>query len=151
MPYLHLKAESRCYFITTNSADGTPLFANPQVAQIMLNALLHLRLEGRLKLHAFVIMPNHLHFVASLGLKEELSRLMHSLKSYTAKEINRSLRTKGKVWQRGYYSHGVRNERDMEEKISYITLNPVRAGLSETAEDYRFSSAGLEAGGIDPW
>jgi putative transposase len=151
MPYLHLKAESRCYFVITNSADRTPLFANPQAARIILNALLHLRSRGRLKAQAFVIMPDHLHFVASLGRKEELSRLMHSLKSYTAKEINKSLSTKGKVWQRGYYSHGIRNERDMEEKIRYIALNPMRAGLSETAEDCRFSSAGLESGGIDLW
>jgi len=95
-------------------------------------------------------MPDHLHFVASLGPVEDLPRLIHSLKSYTAKEINGRLAKKGKVWQRGYYSHGIRNEMDAVQKIEYITRNPVRAGLSETVEDYGPSSAN-EAFEIDAW
>ena len=141
MSHIHLEAESRCYFITSNSEARIPVFADPQVADIVIRALYHLRFKGMMKLHAFVLMPDHLHFVASLGPREDLPRLIHSLKSYTAKEINRRFAQKGKVWQRGYYSHGIRNERDAVEKIDYIMKNPVRAGLSESVEDYNFSSA----------
>jgi REP element-mobilizing transposase RayT len=150
MPRIHLQAETRCYFITANSEARIPVFADPQVADIVIRALYHLRSRGRLKLHAFVLMPDHLHFVASLGPVEDLPRLIHSLKSYTAKEINGRLAKKGKVWQRGYYSHGIRNEMDAVQKIEYITRNPVRAGLSETVEDYGPSSAN-EAFEIDAW
>jgi putative transposase len=149
MPHMHLEAETRCYFITFNSEGRIPLFADPRLADIVIRALYHLRSEGRIKLHAFVLMPDHLHFVASLGPGEELPRLIHSLKSYTAKHINRSVDKKGRVWQRGYYSHGIRNERDALEKTGYMMKNPIRAGLSETVEDYNLSSAN-EVFEIDP-
>jgi len=150
MPHIHLKAESCCYFVTTNSEAGNPVFADPQVADIVIRALYHLRSKERMKLHAFVLMPDHLHFVASLAVDETLASLTHSLKSYTAKGINESLGTKGRVWQHGYYSHGIRNEKDALEKIRYIINNPVRAGLSESIEDYSFSSAN-DAFETDPW
>jgi putative DNA methylase len=94
-------------------------------------------------------MPDHLHFVASLEPRENLSRLMHSLKSYSAKEINRELGKEGKVWQEGFYSHGIRDERDAVRRIGYLLSNPVRAGLADAASDYKLSSAN-EAFEVDP-
>jgi len=145
----HLEAESDCYFVTSNTESRVRLFVDPQLAEIVIQALYHLRSDGRIRLHAFVLMPDHLHFVASLREEKSLSRLMHSLKSYTAKGINNRLYKKGKVWQRGFYSHGIRNERDALEKINYILENPVRAGLSDASKDYRFSSA-YEMFEVDP-
>lgn len=94
---VHLEAETRCYLVTSNSDGRASTFADPEAARIIIDALYHLRLKGRMRLHAFVVMPDHLHFMVSLGAGETLSRLMHSLKSYTAKEINRKRGSKGTV------------------------------------------------------
>jgi len=150
MPHAHLEAESRCYFVTTNVYGRESLFLHPETADIVVRTLYHLRSAGRIKLHAFVLMPDHLHFIASLAIGEALPKLMHSLKSYAAKEINRCLGKKGKVWQRGFYSHGVRNEKDILEKISYLMQNPVKARLCDTVEEYWLRSAN-EAYEIDPY
>jgi len=74
---------------------------------------------------------------------------MHSLKSYSAKQVNRRLGKRGKIWQQGFYSHGIRDERDAVVRIGYLLSNPVRAGLSDAASDYKLSSSS-EAFEVDP-
>ena len=149
MPH-HLEAETDCYFITTDTEARLPLFTDHENARIVIQALYQLRANDRIRLHAFVVMPDHLHFVSTLAPGETTASIMHSLKSYTANEINRNRPESSRVWQRGYYSHGIRNEKDAVEKIQYILNNPVRAELSESAVEYEFSSAN-EAVETDPW
>lgn len=146
----HIRAETDCYFVTTNSAGRIPLFADSDIASVVIQALYQIRSQGRIKLHAFALMPDHLHFVATLTAGRSLSEVMHSLKSYTAKEINRRMGSRGKVWQSGFYSHGVRNEEDLLEKAKYIAANPIRAGLCEAPEEYGYSSTN-EAFLTDEW
>lgn len=75
---------------------------------------------------------------------------MHSLKSYTAKALNREMGTSGKVWQDGYYSYAIRGLKDMEEKVRYMWENPLGKGLVNRPENWPFSSAnGIYE--IDPW
>ena len=81
----HLEAETRCYFVTTNTEGRKALFTNHKVARIVIDALYFLRKEGRIILHGFVVMPDHLHFITFLPEDEELPKVMHSLKSFTAK------------------------------------------------------------------
>ena len=137
----HLEAETRCYFVTTNTEGRKALFANHKVAQIVIDALYFLRKEGRIKLHGFVVMPDHLHFIPFLPEGEELPKVMHSLKSFTAKEINKSCGRLGKVWQDGYHDHGIRDEQDLLIRLRYMLENPVRKGIVECPEEYKLSSA----------
>jgi len=116
----HLTAESRCYFVTANTHGKTQALAEREAAQIVIDALYHLRSLGRIRLHAFVVMPDHFHFITSLSEGETVSRLMHSLKSYTANEINRRRGERCALWQQGSYSHGIRDERDMVARVNYI-------------------------------
>lgn len=84
----------------------------------------------------------------SNGLSDEivdhmspLSRIMHSLKSYTASQANRILGRTGRSWQRESYDHWVRDIDEFNRITNYIRMNPVKAGLCETPEMWRFSSA----------
>jgi len=69
---------------------------------------------------------------------EELSRIMHGIKSFTAHEINKMLNRKGKVWQDENYDRVIRNEKEFVEKINYIANNPIKAGLADGFEDYKW-------------
>jgi REP element-mobilizing transposase RayT len=82
-------------------------------------------------------MPDHLHFTAQLK-DETLSRLMHSLKSYTANEINKILGRRGPVWERQYYESGIRCEQALRKKVEYCLNNPERRGLVEDFREYPY-------------
>jgi REP element-mobilizing transposase RayT len=85
-------------------------------------------------------MANHAHVL--LLPKVPPSRLLQSLKGYTAREANRLLgRTGEPFWQRESYDHWVGDEREWHRISAYIENNPVRAGLVSRPEDYGWSSA----------
>jgi len=65
---------------------------------------------------------------------------MHSLKSYTANEGNKILGRSGSFWQRESYDHWVRDEDELERIVNYIRNNPVAAGLTDHAHEWRWSS-----------
>ncbi|MEK6776328.1 MAG: transposase [bacterium] len=69
---------------------------------------------------------------------DALSKVMHSLKSFTANEINKALNRKGSVWDRQYYEHGIRNEKALMQTVRYCLENPVRKGLVEDFRNYPF-------------
>lgn len=87
-------------------------------------------------LHAFVIMPNHVHLLLSPAMA--LDKLTKSLKGITAKRANLLLESTGtSFWQEESYDHLVRNDREFNQIRRYIEDNPVRAGLVQEACEYR--------------
>jgi REP element-mobilizing transposase RayT len=129
--------ENQPYFITTTVLDRTPHLTNPEAANIVLSALKWLEKSNRMLLEAAVVMPDHLHFVATLK-NGELSRLMQSLKGYTARQINALLNNKGAFWQDQYHEHAIRKDEELNDTVLYMLHNPVRAGLVEDFHIYPF-------------
>ena len=111
------------------------------IGKLVANALC--RFDGeRYKLHARVVMPNHVHAVITPKGSYTLTSILHSWKSYTAKEANHLLGRKGHTfWQRESYDHLVRDEEDFIKACYYTLNNPVKAGLCQKAEDWPLSSA----------
>jgi REP element-mobilizing transposase RayT len=125
------------YLITSTVYEKKPLFNQAGAAKIVLESLHWLEDRGKIILDAAVVMPDHLHLVA--GLKHgSLSRIMHSLKSYTAQEINNLLQKEGPFWQSHYHDHAVRQDEDLHSVVIYVLHNPVRAGLINDFHDYPF-------------
>ena len=89
---------------------------------------------------AFAIMANHVHVL--LLPRVPPSRLLKSLKGYTAYQANRVLgRTGEPFWQRESYDHWVRSQEEWQRIAAYIENNPVKAGVVSQAEEYRWASA----------
>ena len=88
------------------------------------------------ELHAFVILNDHIHII--INPIDKLSRIMHSIKSYTAHEINKKTNRKGKFWQDENYDKIIRSEKEFIEKIKYIVNNPIKANLSKSYTDYKW-------------
>ena len=96
-------------------------------------------------LHAFVVMPNHVHRLATPAMP--LPKLTKSLKGITSQRANAMLSMTGNsFWQEESYDHLVRHEREFEKIRNYLEENPVRAGLAREAREYRWSSAGWPTG-----
>lgn len=94
---------------------------------------------NRYDLHAFVVMPNHVHLLVTPHLAN--ARWLGPLKGFTASSANQLLRRKGPFWQDESYDHLVRSAEEFRKIVAYIEHNPVAAGLVNVAEDYPWSSA----------
>ncbi len=94
---------------------------------------------------AWVVMPNHVHILAAPCVGNSVSNIMHSLKSFTSQEANKTLGRKGRFWFEDYFDRYIRNAKHFTNAIAYIESNPVKAGLCECAADWRFSSAWYRA------
>jgi len=124
------------YFLTTSVAGRRELFIDRNHAKIVLNAVTWLHNTNRFTVDAAVVMPDHLHFVGQLG-KSTLPGVMHTLKSYTARQLART-GIESPIWQDGYHDHGLRDDEDYRVRLRYVLDNPVRAGLVRRVEDYPF-------------
>jgi REP element-mobilizing transposase RayT len=114
---------------------GVGVLREPACARIVETALHHFDGE-RYRLLAWVIMPNHVHLLIEQIVGWPLDRLIHSWKSFTAKEINRTQGSSGSVWARDYYDRFVRDGTHFENALAYIRNNPVKAGLVGRPEDW---------------
>jgi putative DNA methylase len=119
---------------------GTACLALPAVAQIVLQALQCFNGQ-RYQLHAWTVMPNHVHVLFTPNTGESLSQLLHSWKSFSANKANSVMGKTGSFWQREYFDRAVRNEEHFAAAIEYIHNNPVKAGLCQSPADWLFSSA----------
>ena len=115
-----------------DAASGSCLLAKPDVAAMFVRTLRHFD-GSRYRLHAWCVMPNHVHVVFRPLAEHKLSAILHARKSYSAKEANRILRRSGDFWQREYYDHLIRDERDLQRCIRYVLDNPKKAGLKNWA------------------
>ena len=85
---------------------------------------------------AFVVMPDHFHWLFSLSDSRSLSGCIKNVKSYSARRVNGLLGFRGRVWQAGYYERAIRKEDDLEGVARYIVANPLRAGIVTSVRDY---------------
>ncbi len=113
----------------------------PAIADMIVEAIeYNANILEHFTLHAFVVMPNHVHLLVTSAVA--LPKLTKSLKGITAKRANATLGLTGKpFWQDESYDHLVR-EGEFAKIGNYIEGNPVRAGLVREASEYRWSSAG---------
>lgn len=120
--------------------------------KIMLGVLNYVLEKHDARCQGFVIMPDHVHAVIWLPQTDQLSGLMHEWKRQSSLRIRRwyrdhapnyeaSFGTATRFWQPKYHAFSIETESKLEEKIDYIHLNPVRAGLVARAVDWHWSSA----------
>jgi REP element-mobilizing transposase RayT len=94
---------------------------------------------GHYELGAYVVMANHFHVLLLPRISP--SRLMQSLKGFTARQANLMLgRTGEPFWQAESYDHWVRNAEEWKRIVAYVEENPVKAGLVKSACDFPWSS-----------
>ena len=107
-------------------------------------------------MYAYVVMPDHVHLLLSEPERETLADALKSLKQGVARRLLQSFPLKPKAglsgppqsfngelkhfWQKRYYDFNIRNYEQFVEKLRYIHRNPVRAGLCERPEDWKWSS-----------
>ena len=124
------------YHVTLCTDNRLAWFSDIHCGRIVVRQMRRLHEERKLDSIAWVVMPDHLHWLFQLGETKSLSNVIKDLKGRTAIELNAYLQRKGTIWQRGFYDHGLRKEEDIKKISRYIVANPLRAGLVEQITDY---------------
>ena len=145
-----------------NAQSGPVWLKDDRIAKEVAESL-HYRNEKVYRLDAYCIMANHVHVVftplliqqhsevpQAVSLRPEdaqtnslyyntLSSIMQSLKGYTARKANHILGRSGAFWHHESYDHCVRNPNEWQRIINYVLNNPVKAGLVDEWEKWRWS------------
>ncbi|MEA4909629.1 MAG: hypothetical protein VB089_18550 [Anaerolineaceae bacterium] len=162
--YQFLEDDAAPYFITATVINWLPLFSNPEIVQNLFDSLQYLIDNDSLRLHAWVILENHLHLIAGAP---QLSQALSRFKSFTARKSIDYYKERNNIfvlhqlaihngdnkpgrdyqfWQEGVHPQRIKDSQMMTQKITYIHKNPVRRGYVDVPEDWRYSSARDYAG-----
>lgn len=147
MPYDNLRKgrfnESwRAYFVTTVLAQREKkYFRDFFCARLVVAEMRSLHDSGVANSMAWVIMPDHVHWLFQLQNTLTLSTVMKTFKARSAHRINAHLNRQGSLWQKAFYDHAVREEEDIRQIARYIVANPLRTGLVEKIGDYPYWDA----------
>lgn len=125
----------RTYSITAIVRDREPIFLDAALAAIVIDELRQLSDHGHVQHFAWVLMPEHLHWLFALR-RGELGYCVQLLKSRSARAINISRLGSGGVWQPGYFDHALRSDEAVRVHARYLVDNPLRAGLVEEVGEY---------------
>ncbi len=117
------------YHITTVTFDRQPVFSDLRPARVLINALREAQARGDATTLAFVIMPDHMHWLLQLEGATALSNVVGAVKAVTAHGLG------GRIWQSGFHDHALRQEEDLAKLARYIVANPLRAGLVQRIGD----------------
>lgn len=100
-----------------------------------------------LAIHAYVLMTNHVHLLATPEFEESLSKTMQSVGRRYVQYFNHTYQRTGTLWEGRYKSTLIQSERYLLTCMRYIELNPVRAAMVEHPADYPWSSYRANAQG----
>ena len=111
-----------------DAGHGACVLRRPELSEIVARSLRHFD-DERYVLLDFVVMPNHVHLLAAFADEQAMLAQCESWKHYTATQINRRRKQKGRFWQQDGFDHLVRNEEQLQYLRHYIAKNPEKARL----------------------
>jgi putative transposase len=128
----------RIYFVTIVVSERRKLFLNQRLAQTTVDCLLQLRQQQGFNLYCYCLMPDHFHALIGAGESgKTLGEICGAFKSLTTRAYWQWYQ--GRLWQRQFFDHIIRNEEDFFETREYIRMNPVRKELVRTPEEWPYT------------
>jgi len=133
---------NQAYMVTTVTDQRQPVFLDFTLGRMVVQALSRQQIQGTVQSLAFVVMPDHLHWLFLLQNDASLAKVMQSVKGSASYEIQNIRRGRGEIcvnqplWQDGYHDHALRREENLQQLARYIVANPLRAGLVDKIGDY---------------
>ena len=159
-----IQDQSKIHFITATVVDWVDVFSRKRYRDIVIESLDYCIKNKGMLLYGYVIMTNHIHIVVQ-SEEAKLSDLIRDFKKFTAKNILNSIESepesrrdwllkrfefackshsrneKYQFWRYGSHAEEIYTDKFLWQKLDYIHLNPIRAGIVEKAAHYLYSSA----------
>lgn len=160
-----IENQNGIYFITFAVVEWVDVFTRSNYAEIVTESLAHCQKEKGLIIYAWCLMSNHIHLVCETEEGNELSAVLRDFKKYTARQMISEINEDGEsrknwmlwlfknageknsnnktfqFWQQNNHPIELFTSKFVKQKIRYVHDNPVRAGIVEFPEQYRYSSA----------
>ncbi len=151
--------ESQIYFVTSTIIEWIPVFTSSKYFNLIIEPVIFCQLKKNLKVYSYVFLDDHFHMIIS---GDNITRIMSSVKMFSAGKIIKILEKENKrwllnqfeyfrkrykinsthqIWQEGFHPQIIYTEEVLYQKIEYIHSNPVRRGLVELPEHWKYSSA----------
>ncbi len=129
---------ARTFFATAKADMGRRLFQSKRNALLLIDVLRTYVSQGRIQLHDFVIMPDHIHLLITVKSGMSIERAMQLVKGGFSYRLKKETGYLGEVWQRGFSEVRVESEESWDQHRRYILENPVKAGLCDSSSQYPF-------------
>jgi putative transposase len=127
---------NHAYFVTTNTAGRMRWFVDFEIARLVIAEMRRIHDRQDVDSLAWVLMPDHVHWLFVLRDNAGLATVMKEFKSRSAIAMNTRMGRIGEVWQRGYYDHAIRGDEELLSVARYIIANPLRANLVDRLGSY---------------
>jgi putative transposase len=135
-----IKAGTRTFFVTSSTSQKMRLLQSERMARLFVDVLFSYRAAGRFKVHAFVVMPDHIHVLLSVDSSTTIEAAMQFIKGGFSSRVRKELGIRLPIWQRGFSETRVLDEVSYSEHIRYTHENPGRAHLPTNAVAYEYCS-----------
>ncbi len=136
----HLYADDAWYFVTASTVNHAHVLFSNEHLDLWTKAFKELVAEFKVKLIAWVALPNHHHFLFLPSRGHDLASLMKRLNGRTSHQLNVLDQARGRTVWYSYWDTCIRGERDFWTRFNYIHYNPVKHGYTPQPGDWRFSS-----------
>ena len=127
--------------VTSNVEGRRPLFQSATAVRMLLEVMGEVRRDTGFELNAWVVMPDHIHFVMRVPDTSKLGRVMQLIKGRFAYRYSKFNGSCGTTWQSRYHGRVLQSQRALNAAIEYVHANPVVAGLASYPEEFQWSSA----------
>jgi putative transposase len=149
--YRRLLQPGGTYFFTVVTYNRRRIFESPDACELLGNAFRIAQERYPFTMEAIRLLPDHLHCLWTLPESDHNFSIRWSfIKSffthrfvdagYPPLEKSRKARREGAVWQRRFWEHLIQDDEDLESHFNYIHFNPVKHGLVQEVDDWKFSS-----------
>ena len=129
------------YLLTSTTLRRQPFFASFKAACAAARCFEDRQLLNGCTMLAWVLMPDHVHWLLQLGEEACLETTVKNLKSASARLANRALGRRSELWTPSLHDRALRREDDLRQAARYLVANPLRAGLVRRVGDYSFWNA----------
>lgn len=129
-----IRQKQSTYAITISTFQQHRHFQRTAHAELFIAILFRYRDAGKFKLHAFAVMPDHVHILITPAIDQSTSRCIQLIKggySHAVRELSFS-----EIWKSGYHEHRIRDIDDLRNQALYIADNPSRKGYAEYPHVY---------------
>jgi putative transposase len=122
-----MRFKPQTYALTAVSHQRRRIFQRTAIAELFIATLFRYRDAGKFQLHAFVVMPDHVHVLLTPAPDMAIERCAQLIKGGFSFAVRKDAR--GEIWQEGYHVHRVTDNDDLRNQTRYILNNPVRKCL----------------------
>lgn len=145
-----ISLEGLIYHVINRGNNRQDVFRDNEDFEIFLKTIKKFKEKYAFKIYGYCLMNNHVHLILEPTIKNTLSKIIQSITLSHIRLYHKKYRSSGHLWQGRFKNPIIQADEYLLESLRYVELNPVRAGIVRSPEDYPFSSCKFHIEGIDP-